>query len=175
MELSRKDLELIGLGFFLVLTELQGVREDIDTMRKDIRFIRQAERTQEMNAQDVLDKLTAQQELIQENTDAAASASALLDTIGQLIRDNLGDPEALQAIADQIDSENTSLTTNNSTLSAAVLRNTPAADVPFEVKIAADGDDYTAAEKRLWIYNAGRDVSTQASLPNKEEWDNLVL
>ena len=56
---------------------------------------------------------------VSENTDAVNSASALLSSLSQQLRDAAGDPAAVQALADQLDA-------NNAALSDAVAANTPA-------------------------------------------------
>lgn len=64
-----------------------------------------------------LDRLTAS---VQANADATSSVLSLLSTISAEIRNNVGDDDALNALADKIDSENT-------TIAQAVTANTPAA------------------------------------------------
>lgn len=60
---------------------------------------------------------------VAENGDAIASATSLLGTLAQMLRDAATDPVAIQALADQIDS-------NTNALAAAVVANTPAAPEP---------------------------------------------
>lgn len=64
--------------------------------------------------------LTALEAEVAENTDAVASASSLLSTLAQELRDAAGDPAAVQALADRLDQ-------NNAALAAAVTANTPQA------------------------------------------------
>lgn len=62
--------------------------------------------------------LSAIQAEVQENTDAVASASALLTQLSAELRAAATDPAAIQALADQLDA-------NNAALSQAVVDNTP--------------------------------------------------
>lgn len=64
--------------------------------------------------------LSAVEREVSENTDAVASASALLTTLAQEVRNTAGDPAAVAALADRLDQ-------NNQALSAAVTANTPQA------------------------------------------------
>lgn len=63
-----------------------------------------------------LDRLTSE---VGEMKTAQQSAIALLRKLAQLIRDSAGDPAALKALADDLDSQGTEL-------AAAVVENTPA-------------------------------------------------
>lgn len=58
---------------------------------------------------------------VQESRDAVQSAIVLLQGLSQQIRDNVGNEAELQRLADDLDSQGTSL-------AAAVVENTPAAD-----------------------------------------------
>lgn len=64
--------------------------------------------------------LSALEAEVSQNTDAVASASSLLTTLAQELRDSAGDPAAVAALADRLDQ-------NNAALAAAVLANTPTA------------------------------------------------
>lgn len=116
VDLSNKDRDLIGFGFWVVLSELQDLRQKIHSFEKRVN----------MDAASIQQKLADQQAAIENDTNAVSSASGLLDQLADLIRNNVTDQTALQAIADSIDSNNTTLSTNNQTLSEAVARNTPA-------------------------------------------------
>jgi hypothetical protein len=67
--------------------------------------------------------LTALEADVAANSDAVDSASTLLSQLAQEIRDSAGDPAAVAALADQLESA-------TGRLSAAVAANTPAAPVP---------------------------------------------
>lgn len=93
-------LELLtGIGFYLVLTQL--------------------ERLIQLEEQEMSD-LTQITDEVAENTSAVESAVTLLSTLAEEIRSNASDPMALAALADQLDA-------NNRTLADAVLANTPSA------------------------------------------------
>lgn len=64
-----------------------------------------------------LDRITAE---VAEIKDAAQSAVSLLDSLSALLRENAGDPAAINALADELDA-------SGSALAEAVVRNTPAA------------------------------------------------
>jgi hypothetical protein len=71
----------------------------------------------------VMADLTRLTNEVSENTSAVQSAIALLGNLAQEIRDNAADPEALNALADQLDADGTAL-------AVAVAENTPAAEQP---------------------------------------------
>jgi hypothetical protein len=98
--------ELIGIGFYLVLSELQDVK-------RELRTIKRLEREGIMD----LERLTAS---VAAQTDVITSAQTLLGELSSLIRNAVNDPVALAAIADQVDA-------NSAQLAAAVTENTPAA------------------------------------------------
>lgn len=58
---------------------------------------------------------------VRKNTDATASATAMIHGLAQQIRDAAGDPAAIEALANEIDAA-------ADQLSEAVLANTPAAE-----------------------------------------------
>lgn len=64
--------------------------------------------------------LTALTAEVADNGDVIASASTLLSSLSQQIRDMAGDPAAIAALADQLDA-------NSAALADAVAANTPAA------------------------------------------------
>lgn len=67
-----------------------------------------------------LDRL---KEEVAENSTLIGSVTTLLNSLSQQIRDNAEDPEALNALADELDAQNASL-------AAAVEANTPTAPAP---------------------------------------------
>lgn len=75
---------------------------------------------QAQETQTVMADLTALTAAVTNNTTVDESAIALLNQLGDLIRQNATDPAALAALADQLDSE-------SANLAAAVTANTPAA------------------------------------------------
>lgn len=72
------------------------------------------------NSQAVIDRAVQE---IGEMSSAVDSAVALMDTLSQLVRDNIEDPTALSAALDAFDAK-------KDELAAAVARNTPAAEEP---------------------------------------------
>lgn len=111
--LSDEDRELIGIGFYLVLVELQDVKDELRQTRRQLRSIQQTEETEIMDLARLQASVAAQ-------TDVIASAETLLTSLAQAIRDSAGDPAALAALADTVDA-------NSSGLAASVVENTPAA------------------------------------------------
>lgn len=69
---------------------------------------------------EALTRLTTE---VSENTSVIQSAITLLGNLSQIIRDNAGDPAALGALADQLD-------TQSNSLAQAITANTPAAPTP---------------------------------------------
>lgn len=63
-----------------------------------------------------LNRLTSE---VAENTTVVQSAITLLNNLSQIIRDSVNDPAALNALADQLD-------TQSNSLAAAITANTPA-------------------------------------------------
>jgi hypothetical protein len=61
------------------------------------------------------------------NVDAETAAATLLGKLGELIRNNVNDPVALQAIADGMSNKSGALKSSADSLAAAVVANTPAA------------------------------------------------
>lgn len=89
--------------------------------------------------QQMLD-LSALASEVTENTDAVASASALLATLAEEVRATAGDPEAVAALAARLDE-------NNAALSAAVTANTPSAPTPEpEPEPAPEGEGEPPAD-----------------------------
>jgi cell division FtsZ-interacting protein ZapD len=85
----------------------------LDTIEQ---LLRQVLRMEAMEMAE-LGRLTSE---VAEGNDVQQSAITLLQNLSQLIRDNATDQTALNALADQLDSQNASL-------AAAVVANTPAA------------------------------------------------
>jgi len=75
--------------------------------------------------EELLMDLNALASEVEQNGAAVDSAVALLSGLSQMLRDQAGDPAAVQALADQIDA-------NTQRLAAAVTANTPAAPAPAE-------------------------------------------
>lgn len=95
--------EFIGLGFWAVLEELHHLKREIHHMALD---------------------LTQLQADVAAETTIDQSAIQLLNTLAQELRDSIGDPAALDALASQIEA-------NSANLAAAVAANTaPAPTVP---------------------------------------------
>lgn len=111
--LSEEDLELIGIGFFLVLSELQDVKDELHQTRRQIQHISQMEEEELMDLSRLQASVAAQ-------TDVISSAETLLSELAAEIRNNSGDPAALAALADTIDA-------NTNALASSVAENTPAA------------------------------------------------
>jgi chromosome segregation ATPase len=64
--------------------------------------------------------LSALEREVQENSDAVASATSLMEGLSEQLRQAAGDPAAIQALADELDA-------NTQALAEAVVANTPQA------------------------------------------------
>lgn len=111
--LSDEDRDLVGIGFYLVLVELQDVKNELRRTRRQLQRLLQMEETEIMDLSRLQASVAAQ-------TDVITSAETLLTSLAQAIRDSAGDPAALAALADTVDA-------NSSSLAASVAENTPAA------------------------------------------------
>ena len=104
-------------------TNLDEVTRKLDQLIREVRSLRlavvESTQAQLQLGEEVMADLSALQQEVAENTDAVASASALLSSLSQQLRDSAGDPAAVQALADQLDA-------NNQALAQAVVDNTPA-------------------------------------------------
>lgn len=94
------------------------IRLDPDTQKQFDRIEAQTERLASMALD--LSRLSAE---IAENNDAISSAVTLLNQIAQELRDAAGNQAAVNALADQLD-------TQSNNLAAAVVANTPSAPEP---------------------------------------------
>ena len=116
-DVTKRDIDdiefLVGLGFWALSMQLDQQAAAIEALTAKVDRLAQ----QEVNEMADLSALAAE---VSENTDAVNSASALLSSLSQQLRDAANDPAAVQALADQLDQ-------NNSALSDAVAANTPAA------------------------------------------------
>jgi len=80
--------------------------------------VRRSTRTTQQGDQAIMADLSGLQAEVQQNTDATASITALVEGLAQQLRDAATDPAAIQALADQLDA-------NTSLLAASVAANTP--------------------------------------------------
>lgn len=118
------EIEAAILGLATVTAE--GL--DRLTGRIDALAVSQGELMTDLTALD--DAVSGMEAQVSENTDVTASASALLDQLAQIIRDNATDPAALAALADRITSASGAEASSNAALAAAVSANTPATPAP---------------------------------------------
>jgi hypothetical protein len=127
-ELTTRDL--IGLGFWAIEEQLHRLRKEIRNMALD------------------LTQLTAD---VSADTDAVNSATTLLNTLAQEIRDNQNNPAALDALATQLE-------TNTANLAAAVTANTnptgTTAPPPPAFVDRVSGESYVDYQARVAAWNA---------------------
>lgn len=93
-----------------------GMEDRLDRIHHALRHILEAIQTTGADTMADLTRLTAE---VTETSTAVDSAVVLLEQLAELIRQNSTDPAALDALADQLDSE-------GNRLAAAVVANTPA-------------------------------------------------
>lgn len=96
-----------------ILVRLSRIEAKIDLLLRDTGIIIKGEKEMAGELQRLRDSVAAENTVI-------ASAVTLLSQLGDLIRNNAGDPDALNALADDIDAQ-------KSALAAAVEANTPMA------------------------------------------------
>lgn len=100
--------EVFAVIFRVLLEIVQRDRQDVTALTREIRQLGVT-----MSAE--LDRLTAE---VSESRTVMSSAIVLLEKLATLIRDNASNPEALNALADDLDSQ-------QSELAEAVTANTP--------------------------------------------------
>lgn len=158
VNLSHRDRELIGLGFYAVLNKLDNIECTLSNLEDQIHHLRH------MEADEIMD-LSALQASVAAQSTVIASAETLLSTLAQEIRDAAGDPAAIAALADTIDQ-------NSAGLAEAVKNNTDPTAVPpaaFVTKI--DGESFVDYQTRLFIYNEGKPTDQQAPVLSEADWD----
>ena len=96
---------------------LEQMLQRIDT---NVSYIKSTLKRMEMEMSALDDALTALETQVQSNTDAEASAVALLQQLAALIQSNANDPTKVQELA-------TKLKASADALGAAIIANTPSA------------------------------------------------
>jgi len=93
-------------------------RDDITLRQLTYQIFSLVQKVKQMSAE--LDRVAAE---VAQNGEVIDSAVVLLDKLAQLIRDNAGNPAALNKLADDLDA-------SGNKLAAAVAANTPAEEPP---------------------------------------------
>lgn len=112
---TEKQVQYHDVTLHVDSTTDPGIEDKLDLILEKLGIIERSIKTGDTA---IMTDLSALQAEVQQNTDATASITSLVEGLAQQLRDAAGDPAAVQALADQLDA-------NTSLLVASVQANTP--------------------------------------------------